>query len=199
LSPKEKARSYNHVWRQATLLRGRTEDVPTLGSVPKTRVLHVRVEPAELAVWRVTAASRGRTLSGLVRELLAAAASECVTQAEEGSGSWLPPTGKLSGAHARGEARGDREGCGRLGLLAYGRPGLLARPRVREPEELGFDAGEARSFYPDLLPGCTAATRLSVCLQAQRGWEEEGGDASDPMHRCHARAHPHGPICAGPR
>lgn len=68
-----------------------TEDVPTLGSVPKTRVLHVRVEPAELAVWRVTAASRGRTLSGLVRELLAAAASECVTQAEEGSGSWLPP------------------------------------------------------------------------------------------------------------
>jgi hypothetical protein len=70
---------------------GRAEDVPTLGSVPKTRVLHVRVEPAELAVWRVTAASRGRTLSGLVRELLEDAANERVTQQEEGAGSSLSP------------------------------------------------------------------------------------------------------------
>jgi hypothetical protein len=59
--------------------------------VPKTRVLHVRVEPAELAVWRVTAASRGRTLSELVRELLAGAAAGGVTPRGEGSGSWLSP------------------------------------------------------------------------------------------------------------
>jgi hypothetical protein len=58
--------------------------VRTVPLVPKTRVLHVRVEPTDLAVWRVVAAARGRALSEFVRELLASAAAEGVTPGEEG-------------------------------------------------------------------------------------------------------------------
>jgi hypothetical protein len=70
--------------------------------VPKTRVLHVRVDPTELAVWRVAAAARGRTLSELVRELLAGAAADGVTPRGEGSGSWLSP--QPQPAHAKAPA-----------------------------------------------------------------------------------------------
>jgi hypothetical protein len=59
--------------------------------VPKTRVLHVRVDPTELAVWRVSAAARGRTPSELVHELLGGAAADGVTPRGEGTGSWLSP------------------------------------------------------------------------------------------------------------
>jgi hypothetical protein len=68
----------------------RAARVRTVPLVPKTRVLHVRVEPSDLAVWRVVAATRGRTLGELVRELLAGAAAEGVTVMEEGVGAWLP-------------------------------------------------------------------------------------------------------------
>ena len=105
------------------VLRRRAEDVPTLGFVPKTRVLHVRVEPAELAVWRVTAASRGRTLSELVRELLAVVAGECVTQAEErGQVSVSPQT-----EPARARAKTLEERLEAIGELVDGLPALADR------------------------------------------------------------------------
>jgi hypothetical protein len=65
--------------------------VVTIRRMSKSAFLHVRAEPHEHRLWRVVAASRGQTLSELVRALLTAAAEERVTPQDEGVGSSVSP------------------------------------------------------------------------------------------------------------